>query len=72
MTIHNPEVEVTCDGTIPEGHQCSEHLYLPMGWGVGGYDLSDEKAGKILEMEHDWKTVNGRHYCGDCKLCFMI
>ena len=72
MTIHEPEVKVTCDGTIPEGHQCSEKVYLSVGWGVGGCDLSDEHGVKLLWSDHDWLTVEGKHYCCDCKPCFTI
>ena len=60
--IHSPELEVTCDGT-----DCDESVYLPMGWGIGGYDLNDESIERLLTGDHDWLVMGENHYCRGCK-----
>ena len=58
MTIHDPEVEVTCDCSW-----CSESVYLTMKYSVSGYDLSASEVEKILSSDHEWITVGTKHYC---------
>lgn len=60
--IHDPELEVTCDGT-----DCEVSVYLPMGWTVGGYNLTDDATEKLLTNDHDWLVMGESHYCCDCK-----
>ena len=61
--IHEPEVEVTCDG-----EKCinESHVFLPMDWGVGGYDLEEKKAENLLINDHGWTVKEGKHYCRHC------
>ncbi len=61
--IHDPEIEVTCDGT-----NCGNSVFLPMRWNVNGYNLEDLDAKRLLDTDHYWLTVEGNHYCEDCKL----
>jgi hypothetical protein len=56
--LHDPEMECTCDGT-----KCTESVFLPMNWYVGGYDLKDSDAERMLENDHGWLTVEDNHYC---------
>jgi hypothetical protein len=60
--IHDPEIEVTCDGT-----DCNESVFLPMCWNTGGYNRTDESIGRLLAMDHDWLVKGGSHYCENCK-----
>jgi hypothetical protein len=60
--LHDPETECTCDG---DG--CQESIMLPMDWTTGGYDLSEDKAAGILESDHGWVIINGKHYCWNCQ-----
>ena len=59
--IHDPEVEVTCDG-----ENCSESVFLPMGWNVAGYVLSDIDAARILESDHAWTYKDKKYFCEAC------
>lgn len=60
--LHDPEMEVTCDGD-----DCQEHVFLPMTWSVGGYDLSDTDAERVLDGDHYWLTVGDDHFCEICR-----
>jgi hypothetical protein len=60
--IHAPEIEVTCDND-----DCSESVFLPMNWYVGGYDLKNEDVERILSGDHNWKTDGDKHYCESCR-----
>ena len=61
MTLHDPEMECTCNG---DG--CVNSVFLPMGWNTHGYDLSDSRVAVILETDHGWTEKAGKHYCEDC------
>jgi len=61
--IHDPELEITCDGT-----DCDKSVFLPMTWNCSGYDLSDTAIERILDTDHGWLTVSDNHYCEDCKI----
>lgn len=63
--FHDPEMECSCDG---EG--CVNSVYLPMDYNVRGYNLKDSVAEKMLK-EIDWITVEGKHYCENCKDGFL-
>ena len=60
--LHDPEMEVTCDG---EG--CTENVFLRLDWFVSGYDLTDSDAARILARDHGWAVEGKYHYCGCCK-----
>lgn len=61
--LHDAEMPVTCDNL----ETCNSMVYLPCAWTVGGYDLDDSKAEKILVSDHDWIVQDGKHYC--CEEC---
>lgn len=61
MAIHDPECEATCDGD-----DCMSSVFLPMNWTTGGYNLSDSLAEKVLEREHGWQVIDGKHFCKNC------
>jgi hypothetical protein len=58
MTLHDPEMEVSCNE-----RGCTESVYLPMGWSLGGYDIENDRAEILLSDDHNWLTVAHEHYC---------
>ena len=58
MTIHDPTVEVSCDGK-----PCSYHTqttYLGCTWYTGGYDVNEHEL-----TESGWITIGDKHYCSE-------
>jgi len=60
--IHDPEIEVTCDGT-----DCEESVYLSMWWTTGGYNRTDDSIDNLLVADHNWLVKGDSHYCEHCK-----
>lgn len=62
MATHDPYMEVTCDG-----ESCMENLHLEMHWYRSGYDIRDHDLEAMLQDDHDWAVIDGKHFCEDCK-----
>lgn len=65
--IHDPVVEVTCDG-----ERCRESVYTRLAYTYGGvmhtkgsYDADDAQVEARLMDDHNWRVKSGRHYCSD-------
>lgn len=58
MTLHDPEIEVTCDG-----EDCDAHEILHLTTTSRGYDERNIRAD--LE-ERGWVVDGDSHYCEDC------
>jgi hypothetical protein len=69
MSIHDPRIEVTCDG---EGCRESievipDYKYRSMASSSGFYDCSDSAIEDKLTDE-GWLVENGKYFCGEnCK-----
>ena len=62
--IHDPRVEVTCDG-----NGCTESLEIQPNYDLSGmngsYDCSDYAIEKQIKAD-GWSVEDGNHYCESC------
>lgn len=57
--IHEPSVEVTCDGESCSSSETFEGYSLVIS------DTAIER--RLVAFPYEWKIVGGRHYCEECK-----
>lgn len=65
--IHDPKVEVTCDGKdCRESVEIQpEYVYRNMSGSSGFYDCSDSAIEDKLPKE-GWTAADGKHLCESC------
>ena len=65
--IHDPKIEVTCDGegcvAITEVEP--KYVYGTVFGSGGQYDCSEQAVEKAILLDN-WTIVNGKHFCENC------
>jgi len=66
--IHDPQIEITCDGVnCPDSITVQpEYVYSNYGGGGGRYNTDDDAIESLLTSA-GWLVQNGKHFC--CELC---